>query len=126
MVNPTIPRGEYLFSVPKAIENFYGMILSDVSGGGQNDTLIAETFDEDWSLRPNGFNPVEGTGPGRNSVKGVAGLYVQAIPDLKFERMQTLLCGDRVAVLSKVSIFHYINYKSIMRADDQAHEKIFE
>ena len=42
-------------------------------------------------------------GPGASGVKTLMGGFGALLPDLKFERQHTLLCGDRVTVLSKMS-----------------------
>ena len=70
--------------------------------GGQNDGLVGSTLAEDWQLRPNSLNP-SGTGPGRQNAKTLFGLLNTFLPNLRFERKRTLLCGDKVLVVSKVT-----------------------
>ena len=73
--NPPIEPGNYLTEVPQCINNFYEKILSDPSGGGQNEALIRETFHNDWNTRPNPLNPVQGTGPGPDGLKVLTGIW---------------------------------------------------
>ena len=73
--NPPIEPGNYLTEVPQCISNFYEKILSDPSGGGQNEALIRETFHNDWNTRPNPLNPVQGTGPGPDGLKVLTGIW---------------------------------------------------
>ena len=98
-----IPPGEFLSEIPMSINNFYDRILSDGAVGGQNKTLLSETIHDDWNVRPNPLNIEEGTGPGINGLAGIAGLFATIMPDLKFERKQTLINFDKVVVLSLVS-----------------------
>ena len=42
-------------------------------------------------------------GPGANGFKTLLGFFGALLPDIKFKRQHTLLCGDRVTVLSKMS-----------------------
>ena len=42
-------------------------------------------------------------GPGASGIKTLLGGFAVLLPDLKFERQHTMLCGDRVTVLSKMS-----------------------
>ena len=42
-------------------------------------------------------------GPGANGFKTLMGFFGALLPDLKFKRQHTLLCGDRVTVLSKIT-----------------------
>lgn len=99
---PFTKPGKLLTEIPQSIKNFYDKMLSDPSRAGQNLTLIGETFHADWQSRPNGLNPT-GKGPGASGVKTLMGGFGALLPDLKFERQHTLLCGDRVTVLSKMS-----------------------
>ena len=57
---------------------------------------------KDWQSRPNLLNP-SGTGPGRDNFKSLTGALNMFIPNVKFERKQNLLCGDKVVVVSKVT-----------------------
>ena len=47
------------------------------------------------------MNPVEGTGPGRDAITEIIGFFNLIFSDFKFTRMQTLLCGDSVVVISR-------------------------
>ena len=58
---------------------------------------------KDWNSRPNGLDPVGGDGPGREGLKTLGGFFSIMVRDLKFDRKHTFICGDRVAVLSKMS-----------------------
>ena len=91
-----------LQEVPQSIENFYTGILSDLTGRGQDSNFIAQTIAEDWQLRPNLLNP-KGDGPTRSGVKTVTNLFNLLFSDFKFERQQTIICGNKVAVRSKFS-----------------------
>ena len=54
---PFTKPGRLLTEIPQSINNFYEKMLSDPFGGGQNLTLIGETFHADWQSRPNILNP---------------------------------------------------------------------
>ena len=56
----------------------------------------------DWQSRPNLLNPTS-TGPGRGNFKTLLGGLATFVTDVKFERQQNLLCGDKVVVVSKVT-----------------------
>ena len=58
---------------------------------------------KDWNSRPNGLDPVGGDGPGREGLKTLGGFFSIMVRDLKFDRKHTFICGDRIAVLSKMS-----------------------
>ena len=100
--NPIVSPGQALNEVPQSIKNFYDKVLSDPLRGGQNDSLLAETMHPDGNVRPNPLNPT-GTGPNRDGFKSITGAFGTFIPDTKFDRQHTILCGDRVAILSKLS-----------------------
>ena len=60
-------------------------------------------MDNDWQLRVNNINPA-GEGPGVDGFKMITGVFNAFMPDLKFERKRSLLCGnDKVLVVSKVT-----------------------
>ena len=71
-------------------------------GFGQNDQLIGSIMAKDWQSRPNLLNS-SGTGPGRDNFKSLTGALNMFMPNIKFERKQNLLCGDKVVVVSKVT-----------------------
>jgi len=101
--HPYVRPDRNLTEVPRSIDNFYKKILSDVSVGGKNTTLLEETVHDDWSSRPNYINLVDGKGPGLNGLKGLTGLFAQIMPELKFTRKYVWLHADKVIVLSKVT-----------------------
>ena len=47
--HPYVRPDRNLTEVPRSIDNFYKKILSDVSVGGKNTTLLEETVHDDWS-----------------------------------------------------------------------------
>jgi len=100
---PEVGYGEFLTEVPQTVYDFYKRELSDGLGEGQNLTLLASTHHEDWAVRPNPLNVVEGTGPGIAGLKGLTGLFKTIIPDLIFAPQKTWLHEDKVVVLIKVS-----------------------
>jgi len=102
LFNPKVTPGQALNEVPTSIKNFYDKVLSDPMRGGQDDSLLAETMHRDWNVRPNPLNPT-GKGPYREGFKSITESFGTFIPDTKFDRQHTLLCGDRVAVLSKLT-----------------------
>jgi len=101
--NPPWEGGAALTEVPQCIADFYDKILSNPGTDGQDEALIAKTLDADWNTRPNPLNPIEGTGPLPAGLKMIMGAWSVMIPDMKIERKQTLLCGDKVVVLSEFS-----------------------
>ena len=100
---PEVGRGEFLTEVPQTVYDFYKRELSDGLGEGQNLTILASTHHEDWNVRPNPLNIVEGTGPNIAGLKGLTGLFATIIPDLIFAPQKTWLHEDKVVVLIKVS-----------------------
>ena len=53
-------------------------------------------------MRPNSLNP-SGVGPRRENFKKITGAFTAFIPDIKFQMKRTLLCGDKVLVVSRVT-----------------------
>ena len=103
LTHSTLPPGKTLTEIPQCIINFYDKILSDVTGGGRDAKLIDETVAEDWQSRPNGLDVVGGIGPNKDGLKTFMGLFGAIMPNIKFDRQLTLLCDDKVVVLSKVT-----------------------
>merc|ERR1712012_1189655 len=102
--NPREQPGELLTEIPESIKNFYDIIMRDPLGQGQNETLINSVFHQDWNVRINNLNPTgKGPGAGPNGNQKIFGLFGTFVPDLKFERQHTFLCGDHVAVLYTIS-----------------------
>jgi len=100
-MNPPSKPGQLLTEIPTSIDNFYEKILRDPLGSGQNSTLIHETFHKDWQSRPNCMNPY-GKGPGADGLMKCMGYFGTWFPQLRFERKHTMLCGDRIVVVSKM------------------------
>ena len=94
-----------LLKVPKAIENFYDRIISNPGTSGQDIGLLRETFAEDFNTRPNPLNPSKGieSGPFPEGFKTLLASYAVMMPDINFQRLQTLILGDKVVVLTKFS-----------------------
>ena len=102
--NPREQPGELLTEIPENIKHFYDIIMRDPLGQGQNETLINSVFHQDWNVRINNLNPTgKGPGAGPNGNQKIFGLFGTFVPDLKFERQHTFLCGDHVAVLYTIS-----------------------
>ena len=99
--NEPIGSGEKLTSVPQSIINLYDKALSDITGAGQDPSVIAQTVSEDWNLRTNFLNPIEGTGPGREGASKVTEFYDLVFSNFKFTRKETMLCGDKLVVISQ-------------------------
>ena len=53
--------------------------------------------------RPNPFDPTSEIGFGIEGQRNLIGLFSGIVPDFHFERKLTWLCGDHVALLSKVT-----------------------
>ena len=64
--------------------------------------MIEQTFDPDWQLRPNNLNP-SGEGPRREDFKKITGAFTAFIPGMRFQMKRTMLCGDKVLVVSRVT-----------------------
>jgi len=101
--HPWHQRGKNLTSVPHAIYHFYDKIFSNPTEASKNFTLLNETVCEEWTVRPNPINLVEGKGPGVSGLQKIAELFGHFIPDLKFERKEMFIHEDKVVVLLKVS-----------------------
>ena len=101
METPPIGPGDDLKYIPQSINTFYDRILADVTGDGQNPQIIAQAIAEDWQTRPNFLNPVEGEGPGQKDFPRLTGFFGLVFSTVKFTRMLTLLCGDKVVVISR-------------------------
>lgn len=95
--------GQPLNEVPQSVFNFYDKILQDITGAGQDEALLAETFAEDWQSRPNGLNRVEGSGPGRQGLKKLLGFFSIIFQDIKFERRRAYVTCDKVFMLGRIS-----------------------
>lgn len=94
------------FHVPKPIHNFYDHILSNPGTYGQNMTFINETFAEDWNTRPNPYTFKTGNegikaGPFGAGLKMMLGFWHKMIPDVKYERLQTIRMSNKVVVISR-------------------------
>jgi len=101
--HPWHQRGQNLTTVPHAIHRLYDEILSNPTEASKNITLLNETVCEEWTVRPNPIDPVNGKGPGVYGLQKITEVYGEIIPDLKFERKETFLHEDMVIVLLKVS-----------------------
>ena len=78
--------------------------MRDPLGQGQNETLVNSVFHQDWNVRINNLNPTgKGPGAGPNGNQKIFALFGTFVPDLKFGRQHTFLCGDHVAVLYTIS-----------------------
>jgi len=96
-------QGKNLTSVPHSVYRFYDKILSNPTEASKNLTLLNETIAEDWAVRPNPLNPVEGGKPGLEGLQKITQLFGKVIPDLKFHRKEMFLHQDRVVVLGKIT-----------------------
>lgn len=101
MENPPIGPGEDVKYIPQSVKIFFDRLLSDPSGDGQNPQVIAQAITEDWNTRPNFFNLEKGDGPTRQNFTQLTGTFGIQFSKFDFTRMQTLLCGDKVVVISK-------------------------
>jgi len=101
--HPWHPRGENLTSIPHAVHRFYDQILSNPTEAEKNFSLLNDTVCEEWSVRPNPIDPVEGKGPGVYGFQKIVEVFGKIMPDLKFERQEMFLHEDKVIVLTKVS-----------------------
>merc|ERR1712241_383789 len=95
------------FHVPKPIHKFYDDILSNPATDGQNMTLINETLSDDWNTRPNPFSfpgpEYQGikAGPFPWGLKKMLGFWRTMMPDVKWERLQTIRIGNKVVVINR-------------------------
>merc|ERR1712242_10230 len=96
---------EHAHRVPKAIENFYDKMINHLDTYGQNQTLINETFSEDFNVRPNGLSPQKGlhAGPLRNGIKQWFSLKNVMYKDINMTRMYTAEVGDVVLVVGNLT-----------------------
>ena len=96
---------EHTHRVPKAIENFYDKMLNHLDTYGQNQTLINQTFSEDFNMRPNGLSPQKGlhAGPLRNGIKQWFSLKNVMYKDVNMTRMYTAEVGDIVLVVGNIT-----------------------
>merc|ERR1712004_812134 len=94
--HPWHQQGKNLTSVPHSVYRFYDKILSNPTEASQNLTLLNETIAEDWAVRPNPLNPVEGGKPGLQGLQKITQLFGKVIPDLKFHRKEMFLHQDMV------------------------------
>jgi len=101
--HPWHQTGKNLTSVPHAVYRFYDQILSNPTKASRNLTLLNETIAEDWAVRPNPINLVEGEGPGLKGLQKITQLFGRVIPDLKFHRKEMFLHEDKVVVLGKIT-----------------------
>merc|ERR1712029_1256422 len=90
---------------PKAIENFYDKMANHMMTYGQNQTLINETFTEDYNMRPNALSPQRGihAGPLRGGIKSWFSLKNVMYKDVNVTRMYTVEIGDLVLVVASFS-----------------------
>jgi len=90
---------------PKAIENFYDKMANHMMTYGQNQTLINETFTEDYNMRPNALSPQRGihAGPLREGIKSWFSLKNVMYKDVNVTRMYTVEIGDLVLVVANFS-----------------------
>merc|ERR1712088_1116394 len=96
---------EHAHRVPKAIENFYDKMVNHLDTYGQNQTLINQTFSEDFNMRPNGLSPQKGlhAGPLRNGIKQWFSLKNVMYKDINMTRMYTAEVGDVVLVVGNLT-----------------------
>ena len=96
---------EHTHRVPKAIENFYDKMVNHLDTYGQNQTLINQTFSEDFNMRPNGLSPQKGlhAGPLRNGIKQWFSLKNVMYKDINMTRMYTAEVGDIVLVVGNLT-----------------------
>merc|ERR1712021_97021 len=96
---------EHTHRVPKAIENFYDKMINHLDTYGQNQTLINETFSEDFNMRPNQLGPQKGlhAGPLRAGIKTYFSLKDVMYKDINMTRMYTAEVGDIVLVVGNLS-----------------------
>merc|ERR1712193_416445 len=71
---------------------------------GKNQTLINQTFTEDYNMRPNPLNPQRGVqaGPLRSGLADLCSLQHVMMRDMNVTRMYTAQLGNIVLVLSNV------------------------
>jgi hypothetical protein len=101
--HPWHQKGHNLTSIPHAVHRFYDKILSNPTEASKNYTLLNETIAEDWEVRPNPINLVEGEGPGIRGLQKITQLFGRVIPDLKFHRREMFIHEDKVVVLGEIT-----------------------
>ena len=79
---PFIEKGETLKEVPQCIYNFYDKILSDASGGGQNNKLLLETMHRNAIVRPR-MSSLGVVGIG--GLKVITRFFADVMPDIKYD-----------------------------------------
>jgi ketosteroid isomerase-like protein len=95
---------DHAHRAPKAIENLYDRMYNNYNDG-KNQTLINQTFTEDYNMRPNPMNPQRGlqAGPLRKGLKALCSLKHVMMRDMNSTRMYTVQLGNVVLVVSNVS-----------------------
>jgi len=95
---------DHAHRAPKAIENLYDKMYNNYNDG-KNQTLINQTFTEDYNMRPNPMNPQRGlqAGPLRKGLKALCSLKHVMMRDMNSTRMYTVQLGNVVLVVSNVS-----------------------
>merc|ERR1711988_465320 len=101
--HPWHQTGHNLTSIPHAVYRFYDKILSNPTEASKNYTLLNETIAEDWAVRPNPINLVEGEGPGIRGLQKITQLFGRVIPDLKFHRREMFIHEDKVVALGEIT-----------------------
>merc|ERR1719428_2524906 len=95
---------EHAHRAPKAIENLYDRMYTNYQDG-KNQTLINQTFTEDYNMRPNPMNPQRGlqAGPLRKGLQALCSLKHVMMRNMNVTRMYTVQLGNVVLVVSNVS-----------------------
>lgn len=110
---PFIENGETLKEVPQCINNFYDKILSDSTGGGQNNTLLLETMHRNAIVRPR-MSSLGVVGIG--GLKLITSYFADVMPNIRYEAQKMWIHEDKVVVLHKVSA---TNIKEPQRGFDE-------
>merc|ERR1719400_2117371 len=95
---------EHSRRAPRAIKNLYDKMQNSYADG-QNQTLINQTFTEDFNMRPNPLNPQKGiqAGPLRTGLKDLCSLNHVMMRDFNVTRMFTVQLGNIALVVSNVT-----------------------
>jgi len=95
---------DHAHRAPKAIENLYDKMYNNYEAG-KNQTLINQTFTEDFNMRPNPLNPQKGiqAGPLRKGLQALCSLKHVMMRDVNVTRMYTVQLGNVVLVLSNMT-----------------------
>lgn len=95
---------DHAHRAPKAIENLYDRMYTNYQDG-KNQTLINQTFTEDYNMRPNPMNPQRGlqAGPLRKGLQALCSLKHVMMRNMNVTRMYTVQLGNVVLVVSNVS-----------------------